>query len=76
LTSPPPALEFQTTRPDRSVARMLATAAAPLTMEEIRDALATRITPLTLAEIRRELRGSAMFVVSERRYWQLGRHHR
>jgi hypothetical protein len=72
----PPPLELETTRPERIVARILATAATPLTAEEIRAALATRTKPLTLEEITRELRGHAMFVVVDRRCWQLGRHHR
>lgn len=69
----PPPLDPSTDRPERAIARALATAPAPLTADEIRRSLQGQHASLSEAAIRRHLAAHAMFVSAGRGLWQFGR---
>lgn len=69
----PPPLAIITNRAERAVARVLAAAPAPLTIDEIGRILRARAAALETRAIQRELEARRMFVRTGRGLWQLGR---
>jgi hypothetical protein len=69
----PPPLEFDTPRPERAIARILAAAPVPLTIDEIRRSLRAQHASMTEAAIGRHLVDHRMFVSAGRGLWQFGR---
>ena len=69
----PAPLDMRTDRPERLIARVLAAAPAPLTVDEI-NAVIRRFHPALGARlIRGVLDERPMFIRTGRRYWQFGR---
>ena len=69
----PPPLDLGTPRPERAIARVLAAAPVPLTVDEIRRSLRGQHATMTEATIGRHLGEHRMFVLAGRGLWQLGR---